>query len=450
MMMNETVGALPRPKPMIDWKHFSKYFTMLQSKLTAGGSFLFIGGLFFAGVLVCLTQGVPVAKVMEEYQYSVLALVLAMEIFTNCVARSRIMQAVAVCIGKISKGQVTILVGLLAMVMFLTSMWLNNVTAVLLLLPPVGILLKNLEFDQKKVNILCAAILAACNLGGAATPVGDLPAILLLNSKLVGFTEYLVRALPFCLGTVVVVVGFWCLMSRIGSREDRAAGGRKLAVLNLNSQYKNVKVHTGALKGFAVIMAAMMAGWCTGVFPNEVVALLGVCAALAVCVWFELPLKLDVDLNSLLIIAGFLFLAGAVSATDFLPWIVGLLQEHIHDPKLLMLAVMLMAAITSGAFSAGAATSVLLPVVQNLCQGGYGLDSRWAAVAFGAAICGGSSLLLSSATAGFVLSGKIEEADIRNSAGHPIRWGILQYLPYGMINFTIQLAIAVVVMWQVM
>ena len=49
-----------------------------------------------------------------------------------------------------------------------------------------------------------------------------------------------------------------------------------------------------------------------------------------------------------------------------------------------------------------------------------------------------------SATAGFILSGKVNKAGVENEDGTPICWGVGQYLRYGLLNYLIQISLALV------
>ena len=55
-----------------------------------------------------------------------------------------------------------------------------------------------------------------------------------------------------------------------------------------------------------------------------------------------------------------------------------------------------------------------------------------------------------SATAGFILSDKINGAKIKNEDGREIKWGISQYLKYGIINYMIQIGIAAAAVWIIL
>ena len=121
------------------------------------------------------------------------------------------------------------------------------------------------------------------------------------------------------------------------------------------------------------------------------------------------------------------------------------LQNNITDPKLLVMAIMVITSIVAGVFSAGPAAAAMMPVIIEICKGPLGAQSDWIAVAYAAAICAGSSLFMWSATAGFILSGKVNAAGIEEEKGKKVSWGVMQYMKYGFINYGIQLSIALII-----
>ena len=152
------------------------------------------------------------------------------------------------------------------------------------------------------------------------------------------------------------------------------------------------------------------------------------------------------ELKSVLTIASFLFFAQVISQTGFLNLMADFLQSHIDDPKLLVIAIMIITSVVSGVFSAGPAAAAMMPVIVEICKGPLGAQADWIAVAYAAAICAGSSLFMWSATAGFILSGKVNQAGIQEEDGKRVAWGVAQYLEYGLVNYVIQLSIALAVM----
>lgn len=161
-----------------------------------------------------------------------------------------------------------------------------------------------------------------------------------------------------------------------------------------------------------------------------------------ICSVKGLKIEQKMNLWSVLTIASFFFVAAVVSQTGLLELLADLLQAHIHDPKLLVLTLMLITSVVARIFSAGPATAAMLPVIIQLCNGPLSAQADWVAAAFAAAICSGSSAFLFSASAGLILAGKVNDAAITEGDGKPISWGIGQYLKYGILNYIIQISIA--------
>src|SRR5699024_7401179 len=147
-------------------------------------------------------------------------------------------QMLAIKIAEMSKGRKRLCLMMFGGMMFLISSCLNNITAVMMILPIVFVLLKTLEVDKRYVSVFFAVILALSNMGGAASPVRDFPAIVIMTSGITDFLSYLTHAFPLFALTSAVLVIVWG-MSVKKEMDDGAV--RKLAVTNLKSQYKNIE-----------------------------------------------------------------------------------------------------------------------------------------------------------------------------------------------------------------
>ena len=110
------------------------------------------------------------------------------------------------------------------------------------------------------------------------------------------------------------------------------------------------------------------------------------------------------------------------------------------------MVIMIITSLVAGIFSAGPAAAAMMPVIVQLCNGPLSAQADWIAVAYAASICAGSSLFMWSATAGFILSGKVNEANITEGGGKDICWGVGQYMKYGVANYVIQIVIALLAM----
>ena len=315
----------------------------------------------------------------------------------------------------------------------------------MMILPIVFVLLKTLEVDRTYICVFFATILALSNTGGAASPIGDFPAIVIMTSGITSFISYLTHAFPLFALTSAVLIAGWGM--RVKKEQDDGAV-RTLAVSNLKSQYKNIRIRSDVLKWLAAIFGGMFLAWSfvpQEIIPPEIIAILGYAIAMVVCSVKKVKVGQLMELKSVLTIASFLFFAQVISQTGFLNLVADFLQGHIDDPKLLVIAIMVITSVVSGVFSAGPAAAAMMPIIVEICNGSLCAQADWIAVAYAAAICAGSSLFMWSATAGFILSGKVNRAGIEEESGKKVTWGVAQYLKYGLVNYTIQLSIAIAV-----
>lgn len=422
----------------------------ILERIGKSASLLLIAVMFIAGSAVALFSGIPVKSVMHNYSYDVLVILIVMELFTNLIAETGIMQLLAIKIAELSKGRKRLCLMMFGGMMFLISSCLNNITAVMMILPIVFVLLKTLEVDRKYVCVFFAAILALSNTGGAASPVGDFPAIVIMTSGITSFLSYLVHAFPLFALTSAALIAVWGMSVR---KEKDDGGIRGLAVSNLKSQYRNIEIRFDVLKWLAVVFVGMFLAWSfvpQDTVPPEIIAVLGYVAAMVICSVRKIRVAQLMDLKSVLTIASFLFFAQVISQTGILNMVAGYLQSNIDNPKLLVMAIMVITSLVAGVFSAGPAAAAMMPVIVEICRGPLGAQSDWIAVAYAAAICAGSSLFMWSATAGFILSGKVNSVGIEEEGGKKISWGVGQYLKYGFVNYAIQLSIALAVMAAVL
>lgn len=428
-----------------DTKTEGKKFTLL-GKLSSSASLILIAVMFIAGSVLSLCFNIPVKNIMGNYSYDVLVILIVMELFTNLIAETGIMQLLAIKIAELSKGQKRLCLMMFGGMMFLISSCLNNITAVMMILPVVFVLLKTLEVDRKYVCVFFATILALSNTGGAASPVGDFPAIVIMTSGITSFVSYLTHAFPLFAITSIVLITVWGMRVK---REQDDGAVRSLAVSNLKSQYKNIEIRFDVLKLLAVVFVGMFLAWSfvpQDVIPPEIIAVLGYAVAMVICSVKKIKVGQIMDLKSVLTIASFLFFAQVISQTGLLNLVAAYLQNNIHDPKLLVMAIMVITSLVAGVFSAGPAAAAMMPVIVEICKGPLSAQADWIAVAYAAAVCAGSSLFMWSATAGFILSGKVNAAGIEDRNKGKMTWGIMQYMKYGLVNYGIQLSIALVIM----
>lgn len=415
------------------------------------GGFLLIVLIYVMGTIIALTNAVSLNAVMKNYQYNVLIILIVMELFTNLILSTGIMELLSIKLAVLSKGNKKMILILFGLLMFFISAFLNNITAVMMILPIVFVLLKTIGVNKKYLNLFFAMILAMSNTGGASSPIGDFPAIVIMNSGITSFLGYLVRAFPMFLLTSILLIMWW---NRKVKDDKSKLYYRQLSIDLLKSRYKNLIVKKDVLFGLLIIFLFMFIGWSfvpQNLIPSELIAVLGYVIAMFYCKLKKINIYQKIDFKPILTISSFLYLAEVVSSIGILNDIASYLQMNIVNQKYLMIVIMLITSLVSGLFGAGPATSAMMPVIINLCSKTFVLQADWVAIAYAASICAGSSLFMWSATAGFILSKEINSANILDEENSKkINWNIIDYLKYGIKNYIIQIVVAIIIIWFVL
>lgn len=415
------------------------------------GGFLLIVLIYVMGTIIALTNAVSLNAVMKNYQYNVLIILIVMELFTNLILSTGIMELLSIKLAVLSKGNKKLILILFGLLMFFISAFLNNITAVMMILPIVFVLLKTIGVSKKYLNLFFAMILAMSNTGGASSPIGDFPAIVIMNSGITSFLGYLVRAFPMFLLTSILLIMWW---NRKVKDDKSKLYYRQLSIDLLKSRYKNLIVKKDVLFGLLIIFLFMFIGWSfvpQNLIPSELIAVLGYVIAMFYCKLKKINIYQKIDFKPILTISSFLFLAEVVSSIGILNDIASYLQMNIVNQKYLIIVIMLITSLVSGLFGAGPATSAMMPVIINLCSKTFVLQADWVAIAYAASICAGSSLFMWSATAGFILSKEINSASILDEENSKkINWNIIDYLKYGIQNYIIQIVVAIIIIWFVL
>lgn len=416
-------------------------------RLSGHATSIFVAGIFLLGIILAWACHISLPEVMETFSYNIIIILISMELFTDIVVQTNIMSFLAVRIVAFSRAKRRTCLLLFGITIFLISAFLNNITAVLMILPVVKVFLKSIDVDRQYIIGFFSLILVMSNLGGAATPIGDFPAVTIMQSNITSFAGYLTHAFPFCLlSAIAILIGFIWRQRAYKENEDLAI----LAVRNLQSQYKNLKVRKDLLLGILIIFIAMLTAWCIlpqNVMPPALIAALGYIVAALYSSLRGMKVHPIVDLSFVIQIGGFLFVSQVVAEAGILNSLASILNAQISNPKLVLLTFMVIAALSSGIFSAGPAAAAMMPIIVQLCDGPLANQADWVAVAYAAAICAGSSLFMWSATAGFILSNKVSEFSIKSSikeksGNNTIKFGVFEYMRYGIACFLVQLAFA--------
>ena len=397
------------------------------------------------GALALCGIGDPSAAA-HAFPFDIPAIFLGLEVFTALVIATGIGDALAVRLALRSKGRPRATLVMSVLVLLATCALGNNLVHVGMILPILLILLSTIPASSRFLIAFFSCVMAVVNLAGASTPVGDFPALTIMASGITSFTNYLVVAFPlFALASSGALLGVYLLILRRSDERPVGDVPPEAGGVLLAAQLSQRKVDRPTLARLLMVLAGMFAAWVfLPAIPPWAIAWSGAALAASLAPRARHAAKMEAaDLYPVLRIGTFLAGASYVATTGILEQAARLLQQ-VHDPLLLLVAMMLMVAAITAVVSAGPTAAVLLPVAQGLVVPGAALAGRGdlVAIAFAGAICAGSSAFLISATAGPLISRRVQNAGMQDRDGVPVAFSARDYLPFGMLNMAVQLSVA--------
>lgn len=378
-------------------------------------------------------------RLLADVPWDVLVILTALGVLSRMLAEARLFDRLAVIATRVSGADPLRALFVFAGVMYLVSGVVNNITALVLILPVLHVLLKLTGPRQRYLSWSVGVLLVACNLGGAATPVGDFPAILLLSGGRMSFVGYLQLAAPATLVALLLLLGVVLVVVRParGVARDPVSAGLTRAIIG--AMHRNVRLDRRAFVPAAGALALMLAAWTLppaswGLTP-DLVCWLGVGLALAAHHKLgERLIRVGIDSEATLFLLSLFVMVVAVRRTGMFETVARGIQDLPISPTGQLVVFLLVAGVITGVFSAGPSMAALLDVADSLARE---LPPSAVYVGLALAVCAGSSLFLTAATSGPLAQAITERADVRDPEGNRLRFGFFEFLPAGLLSFAL-------------
>lgn len=352
-----------------------------------------------SGAVVMVIAGLALGFYNEEQaaatiDFNTLGLLLGMMVLVALLEPTGFFQYLAVWVGRLSGGRPLRLLVLLGAVTTVVSMFLDNVTTVVLI-APVTILICEVLGLNARPFLLTEALLS--NTGGVATLVGDPPNILIASAADLSFNDFLVHALPVVAVTWFVALLLLQYLFRDDLRADPPSDEDVILQLRPDEALKD---RSSALRVLSVIGLAVV-----GFLTEEVLhirpALVALSAA-AVSLWWLQPdvretLK-RLEWDVLVFFVGLFVMVGGMQAAGVLEGVARLVVHGIQMPPVVLgVALLWVVALLSAVVDNVPITIALIPVILELGQNGMNVAPLWWALAFGAGFGGNGTIIGSSA-----------------------------------------------------
>ena len=417
---------------------------VVQAMLPAHRLLIVLGGAALSCLGAAITGIASAPAVFAGVPWNVLLILVALGLFTHRLADTRLFGLAAVGLVGVARAQPTAILVLGTIGTYLVSSVVNNLTALFVILPVLLTVFALSGVSQRYCIWALGLMLVACNLGGAATPIGDFPAVLLLGRGAMSFERYLRDAMPPTLVALLLLIGI-ALLRRPAADVPTSALGRRLTLATLRQLYRGVRLDWPLLAPCLGALAGMVVGWLAippeaGIGP-ELVAWLGAgVALLARPGEGERTLKRGVDVEAALFLLALFLMVGVVRETGLFAELAHALQQLPLPAEGRLVVFLVVAAVATGLFSAGPSMAALLEVAEVLAKH---FPSEPVYVGLALSVCAGSSLFLTAATAGPLMQTLVERSALRDTAGERIRFGFREYLKVGLLGFGVILAVGI-------
>ncbi|CAL9389046.1 SLC13 family permease [Streptomyces sp. enrichment culture] len=368
--------------------------------------------------------------------WDVIVLLLGMMLIVAVLKQTGVFEYIAIWAARRARGKPYRLMVLLILVTAVFSPWLDNVTTVLLV-APVTILVCN-RLGLPVVPYLIAEVMT-CNIGGAATLIGDPPNIMIGSRAGLSFNDFLIHMTPI----VIVLMIVFILMARVMFRKaftydpERVASVMELDPRDAIKDARLLAV-SGAVMG-VVMVAFVLHTWLD--LEPSVIAISGGLLLLAVSRLNTGEVMKDVEWETLAFFTGLFVMVGAMVNMG----VIGDLGEAAAEATGGNLFATSMALVFGSVVPSAlidnipfvASVSPIVEEIVNAAGGTAEAGMLWWSFALGADLAGNATIIASSAN--------VVVIGIAERSGHHISFW--QFSRYGLVVTAVTVSLAAVYVW---
>lgn len=413
---------------------------ILQAVFPRKKMIIILDGAALSVVISLLVGQKTMKNIYDNVPWDVLVIVIGLGVFSTLFEKSRIFSVLSVRCAKFSKGNHFLLLVMFTTIMFFISAVLNNLTALMLLFPVLISILNSLGVTQKYIAVFFSLILVSCNLGGAATPIGDFPAILLMGTGVITFLNYLKMAFPLTLFIFLLLLSAAALFYFKKARIDTGKTEASFALLTMEKMYRQVKLDKSILTPGTMIFLIMFFLWMFGDrwgLSPDAVCLLGLVILLIIKhEKGEEILRNRVDFESVIYFASLFIMVSCLAGSGILKEIADHLSKSFQAPWSIVSMLMLLTGFSTAIFSAGPSMATMLPIARAIIENNH-LPGDIIYIGLALSVCAGSSFFLTAATSGPLAQTFVEKAGLRTLEKEPVTFNFSTFLPYGALSFAV-------------
>jgi len=332
-------------------------------------------------------------QAIEAIDIETIGLLLGMMLLVAMLEPTGFFEYMAIMAARSSKGSTMRLLIMLGAVTTVLSMFLDNVTTVVLI-APVTILISEILGVNPAPLLISEALLS--NTGGIATLVGDPPNVLIASAAGFVFNDFLVNSLPI----IVIVWMVALILLRFLFRNDFKKKSVSLETVYALDTNAAINDRSAMIKVLIVLGGAIVLFFFEK--PLHISpAFIALSASAVALVWVQPDVHKTFERIEWGVLAFFIGLFVMVGGLES----AGLLEELAHliggigqgQTLILGVAILWLVALLSAVVDNIPITIALIPVIIGLEAEGINVEPLWWALAFGAGLGGNGTIIGSTA-----------------------------------------------------
>ncbi len=357
-----------------------------------------------AGAVVMVGAGTALGFYSQDeavlaIDFNTLGLLFGMMVLVALLEPTGFFQYLAVWAARLSKGRLVRLMVLLGTITTVLSMFLDNVTTVVLI-APVTVLISEILGLNPVPFLITEALLS--NTGGVATLVGDPPNVLIASAANLSFNDFLTHSLPIVLFAWLAALFLLLYLFR---KDLSLQPSNTEAVLKLdpNEALHDRKTTIRVLIVLGIALVFFFIHHTLHVQP----AFIALAAGAVALVWIQPDLHKvlqRIEWNVLIFFGALFVMVGGLESAGVLHQLATLIGKAGNfSPILFGVITIWMVAGLSAVVDNIPITIALIPVFLDLELAGINVQPLWWALAFGAGF-GGNGTIIGSTANVFVAS----------------------------------------------
>ncbi len=351
-----------------------------------------------AGAVLMVLLGIVLDFYSQEQallaiDFNTLGLLFGMMVIVAILKNTGYFEYIAILTAKRTKGNPWILLVALGTITTIASLFLDNVTTVILM-APVTVLIAGILGISPIPLLMAEAFLS--DTGGVATLVGDPPNILIGSAANLSFMDFVVNLAPIVLVAWLVTLA----LIRLLFREEMAQEPSNLEALEALDEHEAMKDSRSANKILIILLGVVALFFLHQTLHIQAgfVALIGAAAAL---IWLRPDLEEvleGIEWPVLLFFAALFVVVGGLEASGLLD-LAGESLTGLSSRDVVLMGVALIwgAAVASAIIDNIPFTIAMIPIIQSLEQPGLDITPLWWALALGAGFGGNATPIGSTA-----------------------------------------------------